>query len=283
MAGGGASPSTRVNAARWRGDGRGCQRYVLVKRTSAGSSSARSRARVYDPRVGRFTTRDPVEGDRERPETWNPYVFAASNPNVYRDPEGLFTIVGLNVSQAIQGILRNIPRTIARALLEEVKDEAVAIAGRAALNAVTGSLPVATVPSSILARGMGRSRPGVQAVGAILGQRFENLISGSVCAFFNGASNGGRGLDRLWSQVSMNRRTGQPTGDGISCAAQVAGRHRVSVGRGPRPDFLFSGVPPTQLRRNRRSWLRTPRPRERSFHVDVNTGWSKAWTRIGRT
>ena len=31
------------------------------------------------------------------------------------------------------------------------------------------------------------------------------------------------------------------------------------------------------------SRMRTPRPRERSFHVDVNTGWSKAWTRIGRT
>src|SRR5207237_7305426 len=69
------------------------------------------RAREYDPRVGRFLSRDPVEPDLHRPETLNLYAFAGGNPVLYRDPTGGdFTLVSINVSIDIQSILQNIQR-----------------------------------------------------------------------------------------------------------------------------------------------------------------------------
>jgi RHS repeat-associated protein len=47
------------------------------------------RARWYDPGVGRFTSRDPWEGDSERPQTLFPsYAYAINSPVNYTDPSG---------------------------------------------------------------------------------------------------------------------------------------------------------------------------------------------------
>ena len=66
------------------------------------------RARTYDARTGRFTSRDPVAGVTGRPETMNPYVFAANNTLVWRDPSGKFGLVELAAVQVIGSVLASI-------------------------------------------------------------------------------------------------------------------------------------------------------------------------------
>ncbi|MGA9207750.1 MAG: RHS repeat-associated core domain-containing protein, partial [Terriglobales bacterium] len=52
-------------------------------------SSYQMRARWYRPTVGRFITRDPVEGKRCCRLSWNPYIYVKQNPVNAADPTGL--------------------------------------------------------------------------------------------------------------------------------------------------------------------------------------------------
>ena len=47
------------------------------------------RARLYDSAVGRFLSKDPVEGDRTDPRALHLYVYGLNNPIVMTDPTGL--------------------------------------------------------------------------------------------------------------------------------------------------------------------------------------------------
>ena len=66
------------------------------------------RARTYDPRTGRFLSRDPVAGVTGRPETYLAYAFANNNPNAWRDPSGKATILELVAVYAIISVLGSI-------------------------------------------------------------------------------------------------------------------------------------------------------------------------------
>ncbi len=46
------------------------------------------RARYYDPVLGRFISKDPVEGDVTNPLSLNRYGYCAGNPLIYVDPSG---------------------------------------------------------------------------------------------------------------------------------------------------------------------------------------------------
>ncbi|MBU7028772.1 MAG: exo-alpha-sialidase, partial [Theionarchaea archaeon] len=46
-------------------------------------------ARYYDPEIGRFTTRDPLKGKIESPQTLNRYTYCLNNPLKYIDPLGM--------------------------------------------------------------------------------------------------------------------------------------------------------------------------------------------------
>jgi len=46
-------------------------------------------ARYYDPEIGRFTTRDPLQGKMRSPQTQNRYTYCLNNPLKYIDPQGL--------------------------------------------------------------------------------------------------------------------------------------------------------------------------------------------------
>jgi RHS repeat-associated protein len=48
-------------------------------------------ARYYDPQVGRFTTKDPLPGRIQSPQTLNRYVYCLNNPLKYLDPQGMQT------------------------------------------------------------------------------------------------------------------------------------------------------------------------------------------------
>jgi RHS repeat-associated protein len=48
------------------------------------------RARWYDPRVGRFLTKDPFGGLAERPQSVYPYIYVSNNPANLVDPLGIW-------------------------------------------------------------------------------------------------------------------------------------------------------------------------------------------------
>ena len=67
------------------------------------------RARYYDPGVGRFLGRDPVNGDPFNPLSMHRYAYAGNDPCNLSDPTGEeFTILGLSIAQVIQGGLRGL-------------------------------------------------------------------------------------------------------------------------------------------------------------------------------
>jgi len=46
------------------------------------------RARQYDPHIGRFTSRDPVEGEFDAPLTLHKYLYCENDPVNLFDPDG---------------------------------------------------------------------------------------------------------------------------------------------------------------------------------------------------
>jgi RHS repeat-associated protein len=51
-----------------------------------------AQARQYRAGVGRFTSRDPWEGDFNNPVSLNPYLYGYGNPGSFTDPDGLAAI-----------------------------------------------------------------------------------------------------------------------------------------------------------------------------------------------
>ena len=66
------------------------------------------RARTYDARTGRFTSRDPIAGCRMAPESMNPYTFNHHNAHVWRDPSGRFSMMEISVTSFVVGVLAGI-------------------------------------------------------------------------------------------------------------------------------------------------------------------------------
>lgn len=65
------------------------------------------RARYYDPRTGRFLTRDPLLGTFDGPMSQHAYAYAADNPVNLVDPSGKeFTLVNLTMTQSVQQMSR---------------------------------------------------------------------------------------------------------------------------------------------------------------------------------
>ena len=74
----------------------------------AGTGLYYVRARYYDPRTGRFLSRDPAEGELETPESFEPYRFAANNPYVFRDPTGLYDLTEASVVTVVVNVLSSV-------------------------------------------------------------------------------------------------------------------------------------------------------------------------------
>lgn len=51
--------------------------------------SKNTRARYYDPSMGRFLNEDTYEGQIDNPLSQNLYTYVHNNPLIYSDPSGL--------------------------------------------------------------------------------------------------------------------------------------------------------------------------------------------------
>jgi uncharacterized protein RhaS with RHS repeats len=60
------------------------------------------RARYYDPSIGRFISRDSIEGDIMQPQTQNAYSFVVNNPMANSDPSGMLYL-DIGVSSGLIG------------------------------------------------------------------------------------------------------------------------------------------------------------------------------------
>src|SRR5262249_10095251 len=79
------------------------------------------RARYYEPNLGRFLERDPLEGSLLLHLSRNPYQYGLSNPIRYADPTGLSSIDGRpNVVQqaSLISTIRENVQMIAQSLLK---------------------------------------------------------------------------------------------------------------------------------------------------------------------
>ncbi len=82
------------------------------------------RARWYDAGVGRFTSRDPGEGDRRRSQTLNLYEYVENDPVNWTDPSGLYhalVVRGANAHNPEGLAVRSSPSLEAR-ILDRVPD-----------------------------------------------------------------------------------------------------------------------------------------------------------------
>lgn len=66
------------------------------------------RARDYDPKIGRFVSRNGFEGIRNHPITLNPYLYANADPVNVFDPSGHFGLGGMMAAMDIRMTLSNI-------------------------------------------------------------------------------------------------------------------------------------------------------------------------------
>lgn len=75
------------------------------------------RARDYDPKIGRFISRDSFEGVKNNPITLNPYLYANSDPVNGVDPSEFMVLSDMMGTLDIQSILassaiRTLPKRI---------------------------------------------------------------------------------------------------------------------------------------------------------------------------
>ncbi|MDB5050955.1 MAG: Rhs family protein [Fibrobacteres bacterium] len=78
------------------------------------------RARLMDPRVGRFASVDPYEGDPEAPISLHRYLYAGASPSNFVDPTGEVFIGELLLSISVSSILINVGATINRSAATKI-------------------------------------------------------------------------------------------------------------------------------------------------------------------
>lgn len=88
------------------------------------------RARLYDPRLGRFTSPDPWPAYLPEPVTLNRYLYALADPLSQVDPFGLFSWTGKNKEGKCRG-LRDVAERVS-APLSNIATAAGAVAVLAA-------------------------------------------------------------------------------------------------------------------------------------------------------
>jgi RHS repeat-associated protein len=195
------------------------------------------RAREYDARVGRFTSRDPRNGVFQRAETLNPYVYAANNPQVFTDPSGEFTLIEINISQLID------------TTVEGLKDVAINQAKQYLKNTIFKAV------SNVIINQLGDIYPPLGEMWKALksgdlaqaGRNFESAFKKQICGAI-GAD--GPVVRLLWFYPGIRPENGNVDFAGLNCPNLSAPKLVAGLRY---PDFLLSEVPPTDTTGTRAS------------------------------
>ncbi|MEM8960783.1 MAG: RHS repeat-associated core domain-containing protein, partial [Acidobacteriota bacterium] len=197
------------------------------------------RAREYDPRTGRFASRDPIEPDLQRPETLHPYSFAASNPHLYADPTGLFTLVEINISINIRGSMGAFQTGLINFLRHEGYEIAGEIATRMLERFINNMIPWHGAIGRVDKRFHKSTSTGEH------GDFFEALSGGVMCGVLEASGVG----DWIRLEVEI-AGDGEPQNDGLGCGYDRDGISFPSGGP-PRPDFVISSKSMEDVRKRR--------------------------------
>jgi RHS repeat-associated protein len=206
-----------------------------------GSGLYNMRAREYDPRLGRFTSRDPDGESTETPEGLHPYNYADCNPYVYSDPTGEFTMVEINVVTFLQFTLQ----TLRGVAVNEAKYWAIGKIGEtfggALLRHMDGVFP-----------GFDWARFEQYLNGDRLGTgtAFDRGVKAAMCLALGGRDGVGDKIHMDVRVVNKGTRLGQPISAGNHCGTgrQLFEPNTPVLGqrRGARysiPDFIIGQAP----------------------------------------
>jgi RHS repeat-associated protein len=197
------------------------------------------RAREYDPRLGRLTSRDPRNGDFQRAETLNPYVYALNNPHVFADPSGEFTVVEINVATIIDSSLTTLRNVAVNQAKQYLKDTIFKAVSNVVLNEL-GEIypPLGEVWKTL------KSGDFAQA-----GRNFEAAFKKKVC----GAIAADGPITKLiWFYPGIRPGTGNAEFAGFNCPNLSFPKPETGLSY---PDFVLSEVSPTEASKSGASEL----------------------------
>ncbi len=140
------------------------------------------RARLYDPHLGRFISRDPWPATLPGPATLNRYAYALNDPVSLIDPSGLFCWTGKNAEGKCRG-LKDVAHHIAKPL-EMVSTVATAVAVMAVgLTVVCPPCAAVTLPLAGTFETVANVSRGVAIGAGLLATGSECISSGSITSF----------------------------------------------------------------------------------------------------
>jgi RHS repeat-associated protein len=191
------------------------------------------RAREYDARMGRFTSRDPNPGGFKIPETLVSYTFACANPFIYSDPSGEFSVIEINVSGSLSSGMQG----LRSAVIQEAKNRGI--------DKLVGGLEDVLWDQLKHLMPLDLSKFKVHAG---FGQEFENRARAFICAGFKKI-----GMeDEFHYNVRIHnsgRKSGNPFTPGKHCVNKenpgIPGMQPLSWAV---PDFIISSKPPYGVR-----------------------------------
>jgi len=189
-----------------------------------GSGLYNLRAREYDARLGRFTSRDPEETYFQTPETLHPYAFANNNAYVYRDPNGRETLIELDITTTIQAGLNALRYEAGQKVKQYLLKKITTAVRDQLINQLRRLLPLDDA-LNVLATDPFNA-----------GNVFQKEMESIFC----------RCLGNMGQYLFFEprvRRNGDAYSDGVNCVNRDAKRPGGNI---PRPDVIVSLNPPTQ-------------------------------------
>jgi RHS repeat-associated protein len=204
------------------------------------------RARNYDSKTGTFLSRDPVDPNEQLSEAMNPYQAMYSNPYLYSDPSGAFTMIELNTSMTIQNILNASRAYMVNYFRQRAIDKARGFVMDLAFSAIRAYLPF-DISGWIGAIKFSNGNP--FEIGQ--GNSLQKLLTNAFCKFLGNS-------DILWAEPKIlgtpnlsargrGYRVGDPLTNGLNCSgagSKFGGIPR--LGATAYPDLIFSNTPPSQ-------------------------------------
>lgn len=198
------------------------------------------RAREYDPRTGRFLTKDPAAPEPYRVESTHPYVFADSNPQIHGDPTGLFTIMEINITGSLESNLQKIKTVALNHLRQRLKDQVQEALTEILVRQLQGLLPLDFGGALQFVEPLIAGAEDEEWFQA--GKEFDKYTRGLVCELF------GNYQHLLWFEPSLDPESGKviKRKNGYRCGESLRMSH-LALGS-KRPDLMIRQAPPDNYR-----------------------------------